>query len=391
VALILPEHTLGVETARFGPFTFQVGVDPARVETLLLRVDDAHQRFHDSPLAQVADRLEREVVVSSVFGTNSIEGGTLTEEETQLALDLAPAQVEGAEQRRAINIKAAYDLARAAAADPQWRPSVDFIRAVHAAITRDLPHEYNQPGLLRDNPKHVPTFVGDPAHGGRYKPPQFGVDVRRLLEALLDWHGELEARGLPVLVRAPLVHYYYEVVHPFWDGNGRVGRVLEATLLLREGFRYAPFAQARYYLDHIDRYFRLFNACRKAAEAGRPHPNTDFVEFFLEGLLATLNSLHGRVNDIVRVLLFATDVKRQHDAKEINARQYAIVTQVLEAGRPVPLADLRRAPWYLALYAKRTDKTRQRDLRRLREQGLLVLDKDNRLWPGFAQPEPEKA
>ncbi|WP_365303207.1 Fic family protein [uncultured Thiodictyon sp.] len=54
---------------------------------------------------------------------------------------------------------------------------------------------------------------------------------------------------VPVLIRAPLVHYYYEQIHPFWDGNGRVGRVIEASLLLGEGFRYAPFAQARYYLD----------------------------------------------------------------------------------------------------------------------------------------------
>ena len=101
-------------------------------------------------------------------------------------------------------------------------------------------------------------------------------------------------------------------------------------------------------------------------------------------MLRTLNGLHGRVNDIVRVLLFETEIKRRHDAREINARQYAIVTQVLKAGQPVALADLRRAPWYLALYARRTDKTKQRDLRRLREQGLLVPYEDNRIWPGFA-------
>ena len=389
MSLTLPDPVRRVETARFGPVTFEVGVDPARVETLLLRVSDAHERLHDSPLSQVADRLEREVVVSSVFGTNSIEGGTLTEEETRLALDLAPAEVADAEQRRALNIKAAYDLARAASVDPEWRLSIDFIRDLHGAITRDLPHEYSQPGLLRDNPKNVPTFVGDGPHGGRYRPPQFGRDVHRLLESLLDWHAELEAQGLPVLLRAPLVHYYYEIIHPFWDGNGRVGRVLEATLLLREGFQYAPFAQARFYLRHIDRYFTLFNTCRKAAAAGRPHPNTDFVAFFLEGMLESLNGLHGRVNRIVQMLLFETDVKRLHDAREINDRQYAIVSQVLDAGRPVPLSELRRAPWYLALYARLTDKTKQRDLRRLREQGLLHLDKDNRLWPGVLRPVPE--
>lgn len=107
--MALPEAEMRVETRRFGPFTFRLGVDGAALATLYQRVLDAHERFSRSPLAQVARQLEREVVVSSIFGTNSIEGGTLTEEETQLALELDPAQVEDEAQRRAVNLKTAYD------------------------------------------------------------------------------------------------------------------------------------------------------------------------------------------------------------------------------------------------------------------------------------------
>lgn len=127
-----------------------------------------------------------------------------------------------------------------------------FILDVHRLITLDIPHPDNRPGLIRDNPKHRITTVGDEAHGGRYKPPQSGKDVLQLLDALVEWHRELEQAGVPALIRAPLVHYYYEQIHPFWDGNGRVGRVIEATLLQAAGYRYAPFAMARYYLDTID-------------------------------------------------------------------------------------------------------------------------------------------
>ena len=383
----LEEHRLTVETARFGPFVFQLGVDPAAVETAVLRVSDAQARFQGSPLSQVAGQLEREVVVTSVFGTNSIEGGTLSEAETQLALDLDPSQVQDSERRRVLNIKAAYDLASRAVAAPDWHLDLPFVRAVHAAVTDRLPHEHNRPGLLRDNPKTIVTRVGDETHGGCYKPPQYGGDVRLLLDSLLRWHQELTDRQVPVLIRAPLVHYYYELIHPFWDGNGRVGRVLEAGLLLREGFRYAPFAQSRYYLDQIDRYFTLFNLCRKARDKGAAYPNTEFALFFLEGLRISLNNLHDRVNRLVHGLLFESDLKRRHDERRINARQYAIVTQLLAAGGPVALADLRRAPWYLGLYAQRTDKTKQRDLQGLREQGLVTLDTDNRLWPGFMPPD----
>jgi len=387
MTLVLEEHARRVETARFGPFTFQIGVNPESVGATYLRVSDAHKRFRGSPLSQVASRLEKEVVASSIFGTNSIEGGMLSEEETQLALELDPARVQDIEQRRAVNIKQAYDLSRQVAADPDWCLDIDYIRSIHAAITEGVPHERNEPGLFRDNPRGIVTHVGNADHGGRYKPPQYGGDIKLLLENLVEWHQALKDREVPVLVRAPLVHYYYELIHPFWDGNGRVGRVLEATLLQKEGFQYAPFAQARYYFEHIHRYFTLFNVCRKEVEKKVEFPNTDFVQFFLEGMLVSINKLHDRVNRLVNLILFENDVKRQHEEKAINARQYAIVMQVLHAGTPVSLTELRKAPWYMALYTDRTDKTKQRDLQRLRERELIMTDENNLLWPGCVTPD----
>ena len=362
-----------VETVRFGPFTFQVGVDPNELALPLRRVEDAHQRFITSPLSQVANQLEREVVASSVFGTNTIEGGTLTEEETATTLRLAPDAVREVEQRRVVNIKAAYDHALQAASAPHWRLDLDFIRQVHAAVTQGLPHPFNQPGLLRENPKTTVTHVGDATHGERYKPPQYGGDVLLLVQHCVGWHDSLVAAGIPALIRAPLVHLYYELIHPFWDGNGRVGRVLEATLLQVAGYRYAPFAMARYYLDNLDAYFTLFNICRKQADKNAEYPHTPFVAFHLEGMRVVINRLHDRVNQIVAGLLFESRIKQLLDGKEINARQYTILSQLLTLPEPVSLERLRQSPWYQALYLKRGDKTRQRDLRKLRELGLIRL------------------
>ena len=373
---------LRIETNRFGPFTFQICADIASLESLLLRVDDAHKRFKSSPLSQVANRLEKEVVVKSIFGTNSIEGGTLSVEETETALELAPAQVQDIEQRRAINLKNAYELAQQVLTQPDWQLSVEFIYQIHAAVTDQLPHEYNQPGLLRNNPKGVVTRVGDKEHGGIYKPPQYGKDIELLLNALVEWHQQLVKKKIPVLIRAPLIHLYYELIHPFWDGNGRVGRVLEATLLQAEGYKYTPFAQANYYQENIHSYFSLFNTSRKQAEKKVKTANTDFIVFFLEGMLISINTLHDRVNALIALILFENDVKRLHDEKKINTRQYAIVSQVMAAGKPVALVDMKKSPWYQALYVKLTDKTKQRDLKKLQELGLLIQDSTHSLWPG---------
>ena len=383
----IPGITRRVETDRFGPFLFQMGIVTAEVASALLRVEDAHARFVASPLAQVANRLEKEVVVSSVFGTNTIEGGTLTEDETASALALDPGQAREVEQRRALNIKAAYDLSQKAAGTPGWPLTAEFIVELHRLITHEIPHPDNRPGIIRDNPKSRITVVGDETHGGRYKPPQYGKDIQRMLEALIAWHGEMVAAGVPALIRAPLVHLYYELIHPFWDGNGRVGRVIEATLLQAAGYRYAPFALARYYLTNIDAYFTLFNTCRKAAEKGQDAPNQAFVAFHLGGMRITINNLHDRVNGMVSMLLYESGIRRALDDKEINARQYTILSQLLDRGRPLTLGEIRQAPWYVSLYLKLNDKTRQRDLHRLRDMELVFLDTDNILWPGFVRPK----
>lgn len=385
-----PNFELRVETQRSGCFVFQIGVDLATLKLAMQRVEDAHDRFVASPLSQVANQLEHEVVVSSIFGTNSIEGGALSEEETESALQLDPAQVQEIEQRRALNIKAAYDLAQRAAKTPRWRLNLDFIREIHAAITHQLPHPHDQPGIFRNNPKSLVTYVGNEAHGGRYKPPQYGNDIKLLMGKLIEWHDELESAGVSPLIRAPLVHLYYELIHPFWDGNGRVGRVLEASLLQAAGYRYAPFAMARYYLDNIDAYFTLFNTCRKAADKHQPGPNASFITFHLEGMRVVINRLHDKVNKMVVLLLFETRIKQLLDGKKINSRQYTILSQLLDRGKHITLDEMRQAPWYGSLYLRLNDKTRQRDLRRLREMELLFLDSENRIWPGFVRPHRAK-
>ncbi|SFI22225.1 Fic family protein [Nitrosomonas sp. Nm34] len=379
--------TRRIDMDRFGPFVFEVGVEAARIKLALQRAEDTHDRFIASPFSQVANQLEREVVVSSVFGTNTIEGGKLSEDETANALMLDPAQVKEIEQRRAVNIKAAYDLSQQVARTAGWSLNREFILEVHRLITQQIPHPNNQPGKLRNNPKHHVTYVGDEGHGGRYKPPQYGKDIDRLLDALIGWHAEMERSGVPVLVRAPLVHLYYELIHPFWDGNGRVGRVIEATLLQAAGYRYAPFALARYYLANIDSYFTLFNTCRKTAEKGQAWPNHPFVEFYLEGIRQTINTLQDRVNQMTALLLFESKLHRLLEEKRINVRQYTIVSQLLGRRRAMPLDEIRQTPWYTGLYLKLNDKTRQRDLRHLREMELVFLDTHHNLWPGVIRPQ----
>ena len=141
---------------------------------------------------------------------------------------------------------------------------------------------------------------------------------------------------------------------------------------------------ARYYLDNINEYFTLFNTCRKRAEKHEASPNHPFVAFHLEGMRSVIHRLHEHGNRIVGILLFESTIRRALDRKEISARQYTILSQLLDKG-PTGLDEVRHSPWYQSLYIKLNDKTRQRDLNRLREMELLFLDEKNQLWPGFSR------
>ena len=380
-----------IETFRSGIFTFQIGIDSTRIQPLLQRVEDAHARFASVPiLPDIATRLEREVVASSVFGTNTIEGGTLTEEETASVIDAKIAKEE--KEKRVLNISKAYSKAEGFAdscinqnkASPKGTGLVvalhkAMITDLHSTITEGLTHPQNIPGQYRNNQKGQLTKVGDAEHGGVYTPPKCRDDIDLLTTHYLEWVNSSEVSQLSPLIRAALAHYYFERIHPFWDGNGRVGRVLEAVILKCAGYKYTPFALSRYYLEHIDEYFTVFNLARKAEENKEPYPNTVFIEFFLEGMLNVLNRLHNRVNRIIAMLLYETSLNAKLQNKEINIRQFTLINNLLPHGNEHPLSTMQSQSWYLGLYQKLTPKTRARDLKGLAEVGLITITEDKKV------------
>lgn len=378
--------TVRVHTHRSGVFTFRVGVDLEAVTPLFQRVEDAHRRFKSVPvLPDVANRLEREVVAASVFGTNAIEGGTLSPEEVAGVLD-RPQEAKAEAQRRVANLGDAYRLVETFAQRVHARNRDEekvlvlaleerMITDLHRQITQGLTHRDNVPGQYRNNPKERLTRVGDAAHGGVYTPPKCLDDVRALMEALVEWANSEAVGCLSPLVRAPLIHYYFERIHPFWDGNGRVGRALEAAILLTAGYRFAPWALARHYFDDVDAYYTVFRQAEKAEEHREPFPNTPFVAFFLETMLATIDRLHDRVNNLLRMVLFENHVNDSLRRRAINARQHAILLRLSEGG-PIPLGELRGRAWYMALYERLTTKTRDRDLKKLKDLDLIRIGPD---------------
>lgn len=94
-----------------------------------------------------------------------------------------------------------------------------------------------------------------------------------------------EKRALPILIKAALAHVQFETIHPFLDGNGRVGRLVITFLFCAEGVLREPLLYlSLYFKQNRNEYYRLLEHVRDTGDWEA------WIEFFLTGIRETANS-----------------------------------------------------------------------------------------------------
>lgn len=124
---------------------------------------------------------------------------------------------------------------------------------------------------------------------GRHFPPA-AADVSGLMFELLDWWNK-KAPALSPMLSFSILHYQFEWIHPFADGNGRTGRALALWELYRRGFdSHHIFSVDEYYWEDRPAYYRALDAVRK--DGG---DLTGWLEYSAQGLRDTLDRVWTRV------------------------------------------------------------------------------------------------
>ncbi len=96
-----------------------------------------------------------------------------------------------------------------------------------------------------------------------YVPPQNAEDVIRLMSNLEKYINDEEQSGLDPLVKMAVIHYQFESIHPFYDGNGRCGRIINILYLVMKGLLDIPVLYlSRYIIRNKSEYYRLLQAVR---------------------------------------------------------------------------------------------------------------------------------
>jgi Fic family protein len=133
-----------------------------------------------------------------------------------------------------------------------------LLREVHDQLLASGRGADRQPGEFRRSQNWI---GGTRAGNARFvpPPPQYVEDCMASLERFIHAAND----GLPDLVKASLAHVQFETIHPFLDGNGRVGRLLISLMLFDAGMLGQPLLYLSYYFkQHCPEYYRLLDTVR---------------------------------------------------------------------------------------------------------------------------------
>lgn len=211
---------------------------------LVRRIIEKKKRLDEyRPLDQgVVRRLHEDFRVEATYHSNAIEGNTLTLAETELVLEYGMT-INGhplREHYEVTNHAKAYDAMEQLAKKTM---DMETVLSLHRLIKVQIDEDA---GMLRTGAVHI--------RGASFTPPP-AKDVPLYLAQWLDWLTSEQARQYDPVTRAAVAHHDFESLHPFFDGNGRVGRLLLNIMLIQDG--YPPAMVLR---DWRQRYIKALQA-----------------------------------------------------------------------------------------------------------------------------------
>ncbi len=229
--------------------------------------------------------VRREAVLSSRIEGTQATLGELLAAEAGAAVDRSPDDL-----REVGNYVAALEhgLRRL----PELPLSLRMVKELHAVLMEGVRGGHATPGEFRRSQ----NWIGPPGctlANATYVPPP----PEELMNCLGDWERSLRDRSLPPLIHAAYIHYQFEAIHPFLDGNGRVGRLLITLLLVERDILPTPllYLSAFFEATRRDYYERLLEVSLQGEWEA-------WLEYFLNGVARQSEDAVSRAKRINQLL-----------------------------------------------------------------------------------------
>lgn len=301
--------------------------------------------------------IRREAVLSSrIEGTQADVADLYAYEAGQLVLPGFRPQPGENDIREVLNYVHAleYGLERI----KEFPLSLRFIRELHEHLMTGVRGDHLTPGEFRRSQNWIGGF-GAGLQDAAYVPPP----VDEMKQALADFERYLHAEhDYPPLLRLGMIHYQFEAIHPFLDGNGRIGRLLITLLLVHWNLLPLP-------LLYLSAYF----------ERHRQHYYDGLLAISTEGnwhgwLLFFLNGVADQANDAICRAKELQDLARAWDVQLKQATATILVHHIVDllAQRPIVSAQ------DICTRFGVSHQTAMRAIQRLIEMGILDKIDDRR-------------
>lgn len=326
-------------------------------------------------LPDVRRELHLIYLCKGVHATTAIEGNTLSEQQVRDILDgkTTPQESKKYLQQEVENIVEACN-----------KITNRLSRDHHFRLTEELLNEYNG-WVLADG---VPT--ADNAVPGKIRTDRRGVggyraplpeDVPALLEKFCLWFedlhvskDELEPMAFSVL-KAIIAHLYIELIHPFGDGNGRTGRLVEFSILLSAGI---PSPAAHLLSNHYNmtrmEYYRQLDRLSKT----KGNVNA-FFDYAIQGLHDGLQTVIDFIVDQTQAISwehYVYEEFRKLPSKEMLKRQRDVLITISKQKQKLTRKEIENITAKIYLEAGKTMNSLTRDLNELVINEWLIFDEE---------------
>ncbi len=240
-----------------------------------------------NPYLLISPFLRREAVLSS-----RIEGTTAGLQQLLLFEAEPSDEPEEPDVREVANYVAALELGFSLL--ERMPICLRLMRDVHARLMEGVRGHEQRPGEFRNIPNLI-GYRGAMPETARFVPPPV-KEMSEALHLLEKYIGE-RRDDLPFLVQLALVHYQFETIHPFMDGNGRMGRLVIALQLREREYLPQPLLYLSAYFERNREAYRdhLLNVSRSGDWA-------PWIDFFLQGLAAQALDTTQRSHQLVDLL-----------------------------------------------------------------------------------------
>lgn len=310
------------------------------------RYDESIKRLPEPSIVRRSFETKEAVLSSKIEGTQATLREVM-EYDVRLAFD--PETDKAKDYEEIHNYRLAIDVG--------WRRLKDgeaittkFVKEMHRILLNSVRGQDKNPGEFRQRQ----VYIGPPGatiHEATYvAPPKEEVD--RLMGRLIQY-AQTGHSSLSTLVEAALIHYQFEAIHPFEDGNGRIGRLLISMYLCQKGVTSLPNLYISEFLEqHRREYYEALNLVSSEADwlhwigfflravrqqATVSKERVDEIEQLYNGLRQNLSRFNSRYASDFLDALFKQPVfspKRIADLAKIDNQQtaYNLIQKFAEAG-----------------------------------------------------------